>query len=285
MSTKGGLSLRLYLEGLDSRISDILITELGSGRLLGSDQSFSLDLVSLDEPDILEDFRQEVQDCAFPLIKELSCCHKSSDQSRAPDLILVVLSSRDLPYSTDTPKAEEFHRLLGLVNYINSLSHSLSMLELDNVKIIIAGDLALTAASVLSHKLKKLSANQLLAIEPQNRDQPKMVATPGRYRKANTICEMIKQWWSGLQTSALMFLGVKHTDPGWRGTKMAPGTGYFFSTAVSLTGHLMFANRADLHIDHDHIAEVKATNDYAFRILQEMDGKVKDNSVPTWALL
>uniref|UniRef100_A0A0B7AJB2 Uncharacterized protein n=1 Tax=Arion vulgaris TaxID=1028688 RepID=A0A0B7AJB2_9EUPU len=269
MSSTSCLTVCLCIEDLDSGICDILINQLATGYLFGLDQNIHLMLQSSDDLVKLEDLRLDVQDCAYPRILEISCHQTFSDMAYSPDIILVVLSNRSFPYMTDTPTQEQFQRLLGLVHYMTQLSEWMSVLQLSTSKIIVAGDLALTAASILSQKLNKLTAMQLMAIDAQ---QPRSFAkeTTGCYCKANRLCETVKQWWSGISTSALTFLGMKYTS-GARGTPKNQDSSYFFSTPVSLIEPMKFVTSSDIHIDLDHVVEVKATTDKAFRIVQEMN--------------
>ncbi|BFZ12457.1 hypothetical protein BsWGS_15496 [Bradybaena similaris] len=278
MAFKSPLVVCLCIEDLDCTFCDIVISQVASGHFFGADQPFHLVLQSSDDVYKLEELCQEVQDCAFPTITGVSWQTTLNDMARRPDIILVLLSNHSVPYTTRRPTGQQLQRLLSLVHYMNMLSNSLSAVRMDAVKVIITGDLALTAASVMSHRLDTLTARQLLAIDVHQiqGNQDNLAAANSGYSKTTRICEAVKQWWSGIKTSALTYLGVKYINHASSAT-MNQATGYFFSAPVNLVGPMDILSDTDTPINQDHIVQVKATTDAAFSILQAIDGQCRDH--------
>ncbi|CAG5114900.1 unnamed protein product [Candidula unifasciata] len=272
MATKSPLVVCLCIEDLDCAFCDIVINQIATGHFFGPDQPFHLVFHGTNDVYKLGELCQEVQDCAFPMITDVSWQTTFNEPSRCPDIVLVLLSCRSVLYTRDKPTVEQFQSLLNLVSYMSGLSDLLSVIRMDALKIIIAGDLALTAASIMSHRMNTLTARQLLAIDVYQNS----AASDSGYSKVSRICDTVRQWWTGIKTSASTYLGVKYINYTKRATRNQQ-TGYFFSAPVNMTGPMSFLSDKDTPMNRDFLAEVKATTDAAFSLLYATEGQHSDS--------
>ncbi|GFO34859.1 malate dehydrogenase [Plakobranchus ocellatus] len=269
---------------------DILLNRLGHGDIFGRDQLVSLLLQGSDTTQ-LEGLCWDVQDCAFPLIADVSIFDPSS-ASQHPDIVLVLLAdspvsgiSRRSINTQQSPPAftehiTEFSNLLGLVQYTSTLDEMLAAQCRQNTPIVLLGDLAHVAASLLASRVMLSSAGQVIALHGEDELRLKH-ARPGQGQMSKTtrFCHILRHWWTGTQANIdrKVHLGTKFVDVKQNIAKEA--TGYFFSAPVDISGPGTFTANLDLDADEGHLAKVKMETDMAHSLAEFLEGSKLNRNV------
>ncbi|XP_005100929.2 uncharacterized protein LOC101851420 [Aplysia californica] len=276
------LVLCLCLE--DSAQCDVVIQGISSGHVFGPSQPLHLMLCGSNTSD-LEGLRMDIEDCTFPLVKGTSVVNSLSGASVTPHVVMVFLSQRE---ARDHSHVVQFGQLPRLIDFITDISDILSSSPaLCDQKVLIVGDLALTASSLLSRKLKCLSSSQLLAIDS---DEPSAVLgresrrpKTSQYGLLSRLCTTVSHWWTGPQEKRhiTINLGTKFLDTKQRSSSSSSSSlpsfsGYFFSTPVDIHSPQSFSMCLDKSVSIDHIVRCKEEQDRAIRLLASVDDQQRE---------
>ncbi|XP_059176471.1 uncharacterized protein LOC131956090 isoform X2 [Physella acuta] len=267
------LSVCLCLE--DPLANLLLVSQVANGSVFGRHQPLSLTLHA-DGTDDLDELEMEIQDCSFPLVQGVSKHRDLQEMPEAPQLIVVILNRRE--YKPWGSSDGQFQTLVSLVIYMHNMGNMLDGRNLSNTQILVVGDLALTAATILASKLSQLSARQLIALDG---DSEKPVSLPHKsehHGRVDRITAAIKAWWTGLKTSPLR-MGTKFFSA--ENFKL----GYFLSSPVKMEAPRMFSVSSPGHVTSPHMSEVMATTDTAQQIFNQLEGSVNGAQPSTLAKL
>ncbi|KAK3769090.1 hypothetical protein RRG08_032079 [Elysia crispata] len=276
MPTNKDLDVFLCVENVDN--CDILLNQLGNGEIFGPNQHLRLILQSFQQNQ-LEALSWDVQDCAFPLISDVSTCTTLADAGLHPDAIMVLLTDH-LKGSCNISNLDEdqeyFKDFLGLIQYTKSLAKAFAGCSLNHAPIVLLGDSSHTVASLLSNHLSTvLDAGQMIALDgiETNLRPRKLGRSQGHMGKVVRFCDALRQWWNGQQAhpDIKTKLGTKFVDNKQRCVN-GESTGYFFSAPVDFSGPGTFSARLDCNIDLSHVARVKAETDAAHALVAKIYG-------------
>lgn len=259
------LTVLLCFENVDN--CNILLSQLGSGEVFGLSQRVYLVLQGSDENQ-LEALSWDLQDCAFPLISGISKCTTFGNAELHPDVVMVILTDR----------GEHSENLLGLVQYSQRIADNLASCNLHNTPIVMIGDMAHIAASVVCKQLPAtLKAEHIIALggkeDTPNKQFPHR---HGEISKVVRFCHALRHWWNGQQASSdkKVKLGTKFVNTKQHNSVNGKPTGYFFSGPVDILGPTTFSARLDHNSNPNYIAKIKTGTDAAHEILVRMDGAV-----------
>ncbi|RUS73877.1 hypothetical protein EGW08_018363 [Elysia chlorotica] len=285
MPSNKDLNVFLCVENVDN--CDILLHQLGNGEVFGPNQNLRLVLQGF-EQNQLEGLGWDVQDCAFPLISGVTTCTTFADSGLNPGAIMVLLSDRmsngdnqkksvlnsNSSLSNQDGDHQRFKNVLGLIQYTKSLTTAFDGCSVDNTPIVILGDLANTAASLLSsHVSPSFGASQMIALDGTEAilGETKSTSSKGHMSKAVRFCHALRQWWNGQQAhpDKKTRLGTRFIDNKQLRAK-GNSTGYFFSAPVEFSGPAAFSARLDCDIDLSHVAKIKAETDAAHALVAKL---------------
>ena len=95
--------VRVAVTGAAGQIGYALLFRIASGAMLGSDQPVILQLLDITPAmDALQGVKMELDDCAFPLLKDVVCTDDANDssliftQGSSSSTNLLALSARDI---------------------------------------------------------------------------------------------------------------------------------------------------------------------------------------------
>ena len=194
---------RVVVTGGAGQVAYSLLFMVAKGELLGPEQPVSLHLLDLPEmQNTLEGIRLELEDCAFPLIKELKIGHELDQMFEKADYALLAGAKPRLP------GMERKDLLIDNGHIFAEQGRSINRVSSRDVRVLVVGNPCNTNCLIALHNAPDLSPKQFFAMTrlDQNRAQFQMA------KRANAHVDEVSNvaiWGNHSSTQVVDFVHAK----------------------------------------------------------------------------
>lgn len=152
-------AVRVAVTGAAGQISYSLLFRIAAGEMLGKDQPIILQLLELPHAmQALQGVVMELQDCAFPLLRDIEVSDSADIAFRDIDYALLVGAK---PRSKGMERAD---LLQGNANIFKKQAIALDKVANEGVKILVVGNPANTNALIVQKNVRNIHARQIHAM-------------------------------------------------------------------------------------------------------------------------
>ena len=179
---------RVAVTGGAGQIAYNLLFRIGSGELLGADQPIALHILEIpDALKILEGVKMELEDCAFPLLKEI---HVGSDPYKVFDSVHFALLAGSTPRGPGMERKDLLH-LNGRI--FSEQGKALNEVADPSVRVLVVGNPCNTNCWIAMHHAPKIPKENFHALTRLDENRAKQLLAARAERPVSSV-ERVTIW-------------------------------------------------------------------------------------------